>query len=230
MSLRNGTTFALQVGMKMHISVGLLALVACSQQSTQAGEGGAAGGGIPDHLGCSHDPEEEGDCMTCDGILYGPTCVDGEWVCVGDHGCGGGGYGAGGHPEGGHEEETVDQCDLPAWNAIDKGDIACNTNSDCCVVANGCIAEVYLVHSSALALAKAAWGNSCDPYGEGCAACIAPKVSVACVAGTCQGVELDFDSSETPAECGTNLVWGDGEGGAGPTSNVGFSCGGPLDL
>ena len=118
-------------------------------------------------------------------------------------------------------EAPICHGDEAAWAAIPKGGIACTTNSDCCVVANSCLAEAYVVHADYFDAAQQAW-----PWCEdmGCANCEPPNIDIACVNDVCVG-SLDPNNLDPgTSHCGVDpepLPSGGLEG------TFHFNCSGP---
>ena len=105
------------------------------------------------------------------------------------------------------------------WKALTTGPVACQKNSDCCVIVNGCISAAQIVAEKDVAAAKGAW-----PYCDSeCNNCIPPAIVVACNAGACTGKLVDF------ADGGADLI--QDHCGVDPTvitetSKLLFTCGG----
>ena len=79
--------------------------------------------------------------------------------------------------------------DADAWDQIQKTDIPCVDNSDCCVVFNSCLGEGQVVSADDFATAGDVW-----PYCDGeCTLCLVPVVEVECQQGECVGFELPPD-------------------------------------
>jgi hypothetical protein len=95
--------------------------------------------------------------------------------------------------------------DADAWSAIIAAPVGCDTDEDCCVVVNPCLAEAQVVHADAFGVAQAAW-----PYcEEDCTDCIAPAIIVACDNGQCVGsVALDGEE-QGASHCGDTAPLGD---------------------
>jgi len=92
--------------------------------------------------------------------------------------------------------------DPDAWAGIQKENISCTKNSDCCVVINDCLSEGQIVHASDYALAQTAW-----PYCQyHCAQCVPPFVDVACVDGICVGESTEWAGERDMEEshCGVD--------------------------
>jgi hypothetical protein len=108
--------------------------------------------------------------------------------------------------------------DATAWAGYTAGPIACQKNSDCCVIINDCISAAQVVGAADKDKAKAAWPY-CTDY---CNDCIPPAVVVGCDNGVCTGTKVDFaDASNDLMQdhCGV-------DGPTIPTGLLHFSCGG----
>lgn len=81
--------------------------------------------------------------------------------------------------------------DQTAWTVATAPPLACEKNSDCCVIVSGCTSEAQVVTSSKFSSAKAAWPY-CD---DDCTFCIAPAVKVECVNKECVGYHIPDDQS-----------------------------------
>jgi len=99
-----------------------------------------------------------------------------------------GGTGGFGNPPDECTEPDQYEGDPEVWDAIQKENIPCTENSDCCVVINGCLAEGQIVHASDYAKAQVAWPYC--PYE--CLECLPPNIDVACVDGICVGEEAEW--------------------------------------
>ncbi|HEX2872313.1 MAG TPA: hypothetical protein VHP33_13675 [Polyangiaceae bacterium] len=81
--------------------------------------------------------------------------------------------------------------DAALWAALTAAPPACESDDDCCVVVNSCLAEAQVVHANDFEVARTAW-----PYCEAdCADCIPPVVRVSCDNGHCVG-KVDSESLE----------------------------------
>lgn len=79
--------------------------------------------------------------------------------------------------------------DAAAWTAATTLPIACEKNSDCCVIVNGCTNAAQVVHSTKLSSAKSNW-----PYCDNeCTFCVAPAIAVECANKECVGYQLPDD-------------------------------------
>ncbi len=141
-------------------------------------------------------------------LILAPSCTESD----DDEGVGGGGGAAGGTTSsstggttsgdgGGGDSGCIG--DQEAWDAIQKENISCTSNSDCCVVINSCLAAGQIVHVSDYEEAQQVWPY-CDPVD--CPMCILPSVDVACVDGVCAGETLDPTSGDGMDEshCGVD--------------------------
>ncbi|MFO0550225.1 MAG: hypothetical protein U0271_17655 [Polyangiaceae bacterium] len=159
-------------------------------------------------------------------LYFSPLFAITLLTACGDSGSGGGGNGgqnAGGAAAGGAGGSAGGAggagChgDSVAWAAITAEPIACTKNSDCCVVVNGCLSSVQVVHADDFATAGDLW-PFCDTE---CNDCIAPVVNVGCVNGECVGDIDTMSSDDSVDHCGVD---------AGPlvpiNPNVAFGCGG----
>jgi hypothetical protein len=128
--------------------------------------------------------------------------------------------GIGGGGSGGTDTHTSGACkgDAAKWAEITAGPFACQKNSDCCVVTNGCLAQVQLVKATDYTAAQSAWPY-CDDV---CVGCITPSINVACVNGTCVGEEVDFEMFPELSmdHCGEDPVTV-----AAPSALTKFGCG-----
>jgi hypothetical protein len=117
-------------------------------------------------------------------------------------GTGGGGVGGGGGGTGGGTSEC--HGDAAVWQGITKTNIACERNSDCCVVVSSCLAETQVVHASDFRAAQAAW-PWCD---DDCANCLPAYVEVVCAEGTCIGYGEDPEATpqDPTSHCGDDDV------------------------
>jgi hypothetical protein len=127
-------------------------------------------------IACSSDANEGTTGSGGSGAAGGSTTTGGTGGTATGVGGSGGTTGAGG-------EAPMCYGDQAAWDAILKTDIACSDASDCCVVANQCTAEAYMVHADDYEAAEAAW-PWCD---DGCANCLPPDVAIDCVNDVCVG-------------------------------------------
>ncbi len=67
------------------------------------------------------------------------------------------------------------------YTSLPPDNIPCTTDTDCCVVTDGCRSSAYVVHA----------GDSVQmPNPGACNACIIPAVQVWCKNGTCQSGEI----------------------------------------
>jgi hypothetical protein len=113
--------------------------------------------------------------------------------------------GAGGAGQGGAGGGSACHGDDAAWAAATAEPLACEVNSDCCVVFNGCISAAQVVTSDKVSAAKAAW-----PYCDNdCNDCIPPAVVVECSADKkCVGYRVPEDENPPPElsqdHCGKN--------------------------
>jgi hypothetical protein len=138
----------------------------------------------------------------------------------GSGGAGGNGLGAAGSASGGAEGGVPGDAgshrvgggacggDADAWDAIIAAPVECETDDDCCVVVNSCLAEAQVVHADDFDTAQIAW-----PYcEEDCTDCIPPAVIVACDNGQCVGT-VDLDGQEDGvSHCGDTTLLGDDPG------------------
>jgi len=129
--------------------------------------------------------------VACDGDEGGGGTTTSTSSTSGTGGTGGGGGGEGclGDPQ--------------AWNGIQKENISCTKNSDCCLVINGCLGEGQVVHASDYQLAQQVWPYCPD---DGCVQCLPPFVEVACVDGSCVGEATDWNGEPNMEEshCGVD--------------------------
>ncbi len=106
---------------------------------------------------------------------------------------------------------------------LPEGDVACEQNSDCCVVVNGCTAESVVV-SAADADVGSTW-NECSDANE-CVDCVATYVEVLCEEGLCVGyAEEPGAGGRDPIDhCGVDTP-------DVPATDPGtaFSCGGAVE-
>ena len=72
--------------------------------------------------------------------------------------------------------------------AYARGAVSCATDSDCCVVIDGCINQALVVRAADSDKVAALVAQP-DP--GGCTGCLLPAVQVACVAGQCAGTLVD---------------------------------------
>ena len=102
---------------------------------------------------------------------------------------GGGAAGAASTGTGGGGAASGCYGDADAWDQIQKTDIPCVHNSDCCVVFNGCLGQAQVVSADDFDTAGEVW-----PYCDAaCVLCILPVVEVECQQGECVGYELEPD-------------------------------------
>jgi hypothetical protein len=86
------------------------------------------------------------------------------------------------------------------YTSLPPDDIKCATDTDCCVITDGCRSAAYVVHAGdAVQMPQPSMG---------CNACIVPAVQVWCKNGTCQSGELEnIDYAASAAfrqdHCGT---------------------------
>jgi hypothetical protein len=75
------------------------------------------------------------------------------------------------------------------YTSAPPSDIACNSDSDCCVAIDLCHSVSYVVHA----------GDSLQIPQTACNLCIAPAVQVWCSGGKCQNAVVPFDSNTPQA-------------------------------
>jgi hypothetical protein len=155
--------------------IAAVALVACTS-STPVG-GGAGGGGTSDS-----------------------TTGSGGGATTGSNSTGSVTTGSGGGSSATTSTGVTCHGDATEWAAITATPIACTKNSDCCVVVNGCLSEVQVVHADDFGAAGAAW-----PYCDNdCNDCIAPVVEVGCVDDVCVGDVLPMSEENSDDHCGVD--------------------------
>jgi hypothetical protein len=109
--------------------------------------------------------------------------------------------------------------DATSFATLTKGPIACTTNSDCCVVVNGCLSESQIVSATDEAQASAAWPY-CDSQ---CNDCIPPPIQVGCDNGVCAGVVVEIPDASPDLfmnHCGVDTPVGAAK------DKLHFACGG----
>jgi len=79
--------------------------------------------------------------------------------------------------------------DPAAWGQVQKDNIACVNNSDCCVVFNSCTAAAQVVGVDDYPAAGDVW-PWCD---DECLLCMYPPIEVECVDQRCVGYEVPDD-------------------------------------
>jgi hypothetical protein len=67
--------------------------------------------------------------------------------------------------------------------------IACTQDSDCCVVADGCRATVYVVAAKDSAKASSIVASADNSQ---CFRCVTPRVQTRCASGVCASERIDF--------------------------------------
>jgi hypothetical protein len=106
-----------------------------------------------------------------------------------------------------------------SWDALTAAPIACTSNSDCCVIVNGCLSQAQIVAATKKTEAAAAW-----PYCESmCNDCIPPAIQVGCDNGTCVGTVVGFPDASPDLlmdHCGVDTPIGFTPG------KLHFGCGG----
>lgn len=136
----------------------------------------------------------------------------------GDGGAGGT-SGAGGQAAGGGGQGGSAHCfgDAAAWAPMTQAPMACQMNSDCCVVINDCLAEAQVVRAKDYAAAPSTWPY-CDDL---CTNCIAPVIEVGCENGACVGKVKENGLPGDPlsgSHCGVDPV-------VAPAQDLHFGCG-----
>lgn len=73
-------------------------------------------------------------------------------------------------------------------------DFSCNSDSDCCVVTDACMTELWLVAKKQMSEMQSyvSWREQ-DERKIGCSACIPPSVQVSCENGQCKGTVVYDD-------------------------------------
>jgi hypothetical protein len=159
------------------------------------------------------------------GYLLGPCALAAATVLAvacssSEGGTGGGGATGTGGSASSSSGNVGGSChgDATVWNQVTAGPITCTTNSDCCVVINGCTSTAQIVTATNQAKAKAAM----DTCGN-CNNCIPPAIQVGCDNGVCVGTVVDFADGGmglTQDHCGVDAPIGFTPG------KLSFSCGG----
>jgi hypothetical protein len=75
------------------------------------------------------------------------------------------------------------------YTSAPPNDIACSSDSDCCVAIDQCHSVAYVIHA----------GDSLQIAQTNCNLCIAPAVQVWCANGKCQNAVVPFDQN-TPQQ------------------------------
>lgn len=161
------------------VALALVAGVACEDDA--ASPGGAAGAsgaaGVP---GAAGSPNTVG--------------ASGEAGAPSPGSASAGGASAGGVPGACEGDATL-------WASLTVAPPACESDEDCCVVVNSCLAEAQIVHAQDFEVAQSAW-----PYCDAdCVDCIPPVVRVSCDDGHCVG-KVDTETlDDGVSHCGDTV-------------------------
>lgn len=138
-------------------------------------------------------------------------------ACGGGSSEGGDGGSAGTSGGGGQGGDPHCHGDSAAWMTMTQTPMACQTNSDCCVVINDCLAEAQVVRAQDFAAAPSTWPY-CD---DACTKCVSPIIEVGCEDGACVGKVKEGAMPGEPlagSHCGVDPV-------VAPAKELHFACG-----
>ena len=129
--------------------------------------------------------------LGCSGSLSSPSCDSSNTAnSVGDGPCmATGGTSSGGTASLGGTSQRGGSAGLGGTSAMPVLDFKCAKDSDCCIVADGCMALAYLVTKSQEAELAAYLAS--NPHTT-CLACMSPAVQVSCQNGMCAGEKIGY--------------------------------------